>query len=251
MKNNKLFYGFALLFLAGVVFFLGSTISKKSMFSQHNSQSILQDSLAITGITTLNSGCNCDIVIIAADDERVVFYYDKKLYDNQSEVKNNELNIDFDSKKDHIISFNNNEGGIKIKVYTKGLKSISQEGIGEIVSSSLLNSDELKVKNDGVGSMDLMLNVNKLNVENSGVGSIALKGNTNNLILNNNGTGSIEANSLVSKSADVNNSGVGSVEVNATDSLSLNNSGVGGITYSGAAIITKTTSTGVGSIEKQ
>lgn len=251
MRNNKLFYGFALLFLAGVIFFLGSTISKNTPFSQNKGKTILQDSLSITGVTTVNSDCNCDIEIIPADEERVVFYYNKKSHENKTEINGSILNINFDSKKHFSFGFNSSDDNIEVKIYTKGLKEIVQEGVGDMVCNSVLNADELTLSNDGVGSMDFNLNVNKLKVSNAGVGSVALKGNSKSLFLDNTGTGSIEANTLISKSADVNNSGVGSVEVNATDSLSLSNSGVGGITYSGSAIITKTTSTGVGTIEKQ
>jgi len=253
MRNYKLFYGFALVFLAGVILFLGSTVSRSSFFNNEpHGNAVLQDSLSITGVSQLSSDCNCDIIIIPSDNERVVFYYDKKLFKNLTEVSGSKLNINFKSNKHLIFGYNSSNGNeVTIKVYTNKLNSITQDGIGTIESSGILNADEMKILNDGVGSMNLNLNVKKITVDNSGVGSIEMKGNAIHAEMNNNGTGSIDAINLVNKYAKVNNSGVGSIDVNATNSLDMSNTGVGGINYTGSAVITNINSEGIGTISKQ
>ena len=253
MKNYKLFYGFALIFLAGVILYLGSAVSRSSFFNnESHGKAVLQDSLSIAGVSQLTSDCNCDIEIIPSENERVVFYYDKKLFDNLTEVSGSNLNINFKSIKHFVLGFNSGNGGdVTVKVYTDKLNSITQDGIGTIESSGILNADEMEIVNGGVGSMTMNVNVKKLIVENSGVGSIEMKGNASHAEMDNNGTGSIDAINLVNKYAKVDNSGVGSIEVNATDSLEMSNTGVGGITYTGGAAINSINSEGVGTISKQ
>jgi hypothetical protein len=253
MRNYKLFYGFALVFLAGVILYLGSAVSRSSFFNnESHGNAVLQDSLSIAGVSQLSSDCNCDIEIIPSDNERVVFYYDKKLFENLTEVNGSNLNINFKSIKHFVFGFNSGNGGdVTVKVYTNKLNSITQDGIGSIESSGILNADEMKIVNGGVGSMEMNVNANKLTVENSGVGSIDIKGKANHAEMNNNGTGSIDGIDLINKFAKVDNSGVGSIDVNATDSLDMSNTGVGGITYTGGAVITSINSEGVGTISKQ
>ena len=253
MRNYKLFYGFALVFLGGVILFLGSTISLSSFFNnQTHSNALVEDSLSIAGVSQLSSDCNCDIEIIPSDTERIVFYYDKKLFENLTKVSGSNLNINFKSIKHFILGGNSSIGDyVTVKVYINKLNSITQSGIGSIESSGILNADKMKIVNDGIGSMAMNVNVKKLNIENSGVGSIEIKGIASHSEIDNNGTGSIDAIQLVNKYAKVDNSGVGSIEVNATDSLDMSNTGVGEITYTGAAIITKINSEGIGSISKQ
>jgi hypothetical protein len=258
MKNNKLFYGVALMFLAFVVLFLGYKISNKTSFHfgpnkvgvSFNKESTLLDSQELTEINAIASQCNCDIEIIPSEKNSVEFSYNKEHYKNNSHIEEKKLIIDFDNLHNNFLSWDN-DSEIKIKVYTNHLESIEQEGIGSIENSNVLESENISLHNDGVGSMDLHIKTDTIRINNSGVGSIAIEGNANNATLINEGTGSIDAYKLLNKIAKVSNSGVGSVEVYASESFDLSNEGVGGITYSGAGIVTNIHSEGVGSIDKK
>jgi hypothetical protein len=250
MRNNKLFYGLALIFLAIVILFIGQGISsqffKKSKSNTHASS---HESLSLTGVTSINSDCTGDIEIITSADERVEFFYDDDNYENKTKIEGNELLIDFSSINTFFFNWNSS-GDVKVKVYTKGLKSIKQSGVGDIESSNTLVSDELTLINDGVGSMDMDVNVNKLIIKNEGVGSIEISGKASHSTLLNDGTGSIDANKLTTNYANVSNDGVGDITVNASDSIDLSNTGVGDIAYKGSAKINSSISEGTGSIHK-
>ena len=258
MKNSKLFYGFALLFLAGVVLYIGSMVSNNMGFHWGKNQvglssneiPMLQDSVAIPEVVSLSSEGNCDVEIIASDENRVVFYYDKEYYNNLSKVEGKELNIDFESKK-HITFGWNNAPGIQVKVYSKSLMSISQNGVGDMSSKDTLVGNTLALDNEGIGSMQFAVLVNTIDISNGGLGSIEVSGSACQADIKNEGTGSIDAIHLMNKIAKVSNSGVGSVDVNATETLDLSNSGVGNITYTGTAVIKNMHSDGVGTISKQ
>lgn len=252
MRNNKLIYGIGLLCLAAVIFYIGADLSSTSFFRRGGkaSEANASDSLSISGIRSLSSDCDCDIEIIPSEIEKVVMYYDKKHHENKSEFVNNALQISFNSERNNFLFFEKSSK-IKIKVYCKSLKTITQSGVGDVDTKGLLTSDTLTLTNEGVGDMKLEIKTSNLTVSNVGVGDVKLKGEAMAVSLINEGTGDVDAKNLNSKTAKVINSGVGDVDVNATDTLNLSNSGVGDINYSGAAVVSSTISEGVGSIHKK
>lgn len=252
MRNNKLFYGFALIFLAGVILYIGSTLSRSSFFNKESQGiALLQDSISITGVSQLYSDGYCDIEIIPSNKEQVVFYYDKKLFRNLTEIKGSHLNINMESIKHFAFGFNNHQGDITVKVFTNQLKSITQNGVGTIQNIDTLHIENLEITNAGVGSMKMNVKVNKLIIVNSGVGSIDVNGDASHTEMNNEGTGSIKGIGLINKIAIADNSGIGSIEVHATDTLDMSNTGIGGIRYTGGAFIKNITSEGIGTISKK
>jgi hypothetical protein len=140
---------------------------------------------------------------------------------------------------------------VQAKVYCKGLKSINQQGVGDLTNKGILRSTDLTILNDGVGDIQLNVESTILHITNNGVGDIDLNGVTENSTLTNDGTGNIDAKNLISKNTSVINDGVGDIDVQASDTLRLTNSGVGDINYSGTAILASIQSDGVGKINKK
>ncbi len=206
--------------------------------------------MVIPNVSAITSECDCDIEIIPSDEDRVVYYYDKKQYQNRSEFANGELHLDFSSEKSNFL-FLGSSSGINVKVYCNKLNSITQSGVGDVKTMGQLSSDTLRISNEGVGDMNLEIKTTFLSLNNTGVGDIKLKGEAINTSISNEGTGDVEAKKLSNKTAVVNNSGVGDVNVYATDTLNLNNSGVGDINYYGAAVVSSVISEGVGKVDKK
>jgi hypothetical protein len=252
MNNNKLIYGFALLLLAAVIFYIGYDLSSGSLFRKGKNKSSITvaDSLSIPSVQSLITDCNCDIELIESDEEKVIFIYDKSEHINKTDFSNNTLNINFESKESNFLSFNHSST-VQAKVYCKGLKSINQQGVGDLTNKGIFRSTDLTILNDGVGDINLNILSTMLTITNNGVGDIELTGNAESSTLTNDGTGDINAKKLTSKNATVINDGVGDIDVQASDTLRLTNSGVGDINYSGTAILASIQSDGVGEINKK
>ena len=254
MNNPKLILGLGLVLLAGVVFFIGWDIQQRRADRYKNRQhgsgnSSKTERISLEGIQVLSSDCVADIEIIPSDSEYVEFRYDPGVFENQSKINGNQLLIDFGNESFGMFDMIDH-AEIEIKVYSKSLQEIHQQGVGSITSKGQLLADHLTVDNDGTGSMSLDVSTNTLKIVNSGVGSIELKGRAILADILNDGTGSVKMKNLALGSASVTNSGVGSVDLQASDTLDLVNDGVGSIHYSGTAYVKRSANEGVGSIEK-
>lgn len=253
MRNNKLIYGIGLLLLALVIFYIGSDLSNGSLFRKRSKESgkTITDSMMTPSLNSILSNSNCTIELIPSEEERVVYTYDNGYYQNKSQFRNGEIDIDFEHD-DFTFFHMGSIPEVNVKVYLKSINKIVQSGVGEIFTNDSLRSSQLEVTNDGVG--DIHLNVaiqGELIAENDGLGEIKLKGYCHSAKLINQGTGDIEATNLLTKIASVINDGVGDVYVTASDTLHLTNDGTGDIEYSGNGHVASMKSDGVGEIKKK
>jgi hypothetical protein len=255
MNKSKLIYGAGLIALSLAVFFIASRVHDKFHFRFTNethwghSENKSIDSMSIAGVKQLNANGTCDIVLIPSDEERVVFYYNKEEVENLSAVKDGVLNIGFNHEGGHLFSFKRT-GSILVKIYSKSIDDIEQDGVGSFTTEGVLVQENIKLSNEGVGSMELEVQAKRIDIANGGVGSIDIIGTADDASLRNEGTGSIEAKKLMLKNAKVSNQGIGSISVQASETLDMTNQGVGSIDYRGAAKIINLKSEGIGSISK-
>lgn len=254
MNNGKLIYGVGLIALALAVFFLATRVKGRFHFGDDthwgppNIKAV--DSFSISGIKQLSSEGTSNITIIPSDEERVVFYYNKDEAENLSTIKDSVLYIDFKSDGSHAFSFRKSKH-INVKVYTRSINHIEQNGVGAISGEGTLVQDNIRLSNEGVGSMEFDVQCKNIEISNGGVGSIEMKGNTENAELTNGGTGSIDAEHLSAKDVTAINQGIGSISLNASGTMDMSNQGVGSIEYSGSGNVTGKHSQGIGSIRKK
>lgn len=254
MNNSKLIYGIGLIAIAAAVFFLATRVKGKFHFGDDthwgspSAKSI--DSFSISGAKILRSQGTANIIIIPSDDERAVFYYDKKDIENLSELKDSTLYIDFKGDGPHFFSFGKSNE-ITVKIYTRSLSNIKQEGVGSMQSEGILLQENMILSNEGVGSMEFEVQCQNIDISNGGVGSIDVTGTSETAVLKNEGTGSIDAESLVAKTVRASNQGVGSISLQASESMDLTNQGIGSIEYTGEGKVLRTVSQGIGSISKK
>ena len=141
------------------------------------------------------------------------------------ESKGGSLEIDFAKK-----SINIDAHKIKIKVYT---------------------NDLIKIQNSGAAGITMeKLDTDKLKVINNGVGEIRVAGITDDAELICSGVGSIEAKDLKALNVKATVSGVGSISCYASNSLEGSVSGVGSLKYAGHPKHLEKRRTGVGSISE-
>lgn len=122
---------------------------------------------------------------------------------------------------------------VTIIVYSPTFREIENGGAAELCMDAL-KTDELEVKNSGVGAFTMNnLDARKLEVSCSGVGNIKIKGRADEAEYNCSGVGNIDAKELKAKRVDARVSGVGGIDCYASEYISGNVSGVGGLKYGG------------------
>jgi hypothetical protein len=180
MNNGKLIYGIGLIALALAVFFLATRVRGRFHFGDDTHWGppniVAVDSFSISGIKQLSSEGTSNIIIIPSDDERVVFYYNKDEVENLSTIKDSVLYINFKSDASHVFSFRKSKH-INVKVYTRSIHDIKQNGVGSISGEGTLVQDNISLHNEGVGSMEFDVLCKNIDISNGGVGSIDVKGN--------------------------------------------------------------------------
>ncbi|MDR2040641.1 MAG: DUF2807 domain-containing protein [Bacteroidales bacterium] len=203
-------------------------------------------------------------------EQRSISSFDKIDFDGvsnifllQSDIEKVEVEID-DNLQKHIHVYNNGhtlvikfadvhlEKTTKNNIYIsyKEMNQLAANGVGNVKTQNILNSEHFKLNVTGVGNVDLELNCNTLDADFDGVGNINLRGKTDHFYVKKDGVGSLNAKGLIAEFVDIHNSGVGSASVYANEELKLKNSGVGSISYSGDANIKSINSDGVGRIKK-
>lgn len=132
----------------------------------------------------------------------------------------------------------------------QNLNEIRLGGAAKISNRGTLQTDELQVRVDGAGLLDLELEVQELEVKLAGAGAVNLRGKANEQRLSLSGAGNLNALELESKDCEVDLSGFGSAQVFVTDNLKAEVSGVGGIRFKGDPRNIQREVTGLGDIER-
>lgn len=109
---------------------------------------------------------------------------------------------------------------------------------------------EVRIDNDGAGSLLMQFTGNQLDCRNSGVGLVTLTGSAENASFSNRGAGQIKAKEMKAENASVENDGVGGVDIFCSGELSVINRGLGSVRYSGAGVLKYIDSQGLGSVKK-
>ena len=112
-------------------------------------------------------------------------------------------------------------------------------------------TDLIKLENSGAASISMAsLDTDEIDVKNSGVGNITISGIADNVELICSGVGSIHAGDLKALNVNANVSGVGSIECYASESIEGKVSGIGSLNYGGHPKHKNNKRTGVGSINE-
>ena len=253
MNKGKLVLGVGLMVLAITIFVVSSSANLNvfGMDYDDDIENKITTTAAVRDIHSVKADGVVSVHINVSDSEVVRYVFDDKKFKNRSSYENGILKINFSSKRKGFNFFSYTNSGVDVFVSVKSLKHIEMDGVGSIKTSGLLETDELKLVNEGTGSMKIEVAANKIKVRNAGVGSMKIKGTADTALLANLGVGSLNSVKLVVQVLDAKNDGVGSMQVYAEKEIALRNSGVGSIRYSGDAEVTSQRSDGIGSISKR
>lgn len=126
---------------------------------------------------------------------------------------------------------------LKLIINTPSINKIVLSGASEIISDSIINTNQLYINISGTGRLQLAVETNIININISGGADMNLKGKTNQLLISITGIGKIEAEKLIAENCTLDISGYGHALLNVKNQLNMNISGYGRVTYIGEPII--------------
>ena len=135
---------------------------------------------------------------------------------------------------------------IEATITMPNINQLEINGSGKIVSSNF-SSEDLELKINGSGDMDLNTAAKEIDANINGSGNIVLQGSAQDLKLEVNGSGDFRALDMDILNAEVEISGSGDAELNVNNSLDVNIVGSGDVSYTGQPNI-KTKITGSGNV---
>jgi hypothetical protein len=127
-----------------------------------------------------------------------------------------------------------NVGNISIVLHTKRLNGIDASGTSEIVSNTIINSDEFKLNLSGASKVTLKLNTGNLSTESSGSSSINLIGQARKHDIDMSGATKLSALDFVVNDYNIESSGSSNCQINVMSTLNANTSGASEIIYKGS-----------------
>lgn len=130
------------------------------------------------------------------------------------------------------------------------LESIRLGGAAKLSNQATLKAENLRLRVEGAGVVDLGLDVGELEVRLAGAGLISLRGKANSQRLELSGAGNLSAFELESKDCNIELSGFGSAQIFVTDNLEAEVSGVGNIRFKGDPRNIRREVTGLGDIAR-
>ncbi len=151
------------------------------------------------------------------------------------EVKNEGSKLVIKMEDDINIKTKKGSKGMKVYITFKSLKSMELSTVGNVSSEKKLSFDNLDIKNNSVGSINLNLSAKTINLKNESVGTVMLSGSADEAKIKNNGVGSLKAYDFVVQKMDITNEGIGGAEVNAEKELKVKDSFLGKVSNKGNA----------------
>ena len=143
-----------------------------------------------------------------------------------------------------------NPDSITIFITTASLNYVNIAGSGGVTSKEILKANEIELKVNGSGDINLKLNASTVHAKINGSGDIRLEGKAATLIGGVNGSGDIRAGKLESTNVKVKINGSGDAKVHAVERLNAKINGSGDIRYRGDPELIESVN-GSGSIKRK
>lgn len=140
---------------------------------------------------------------------------------------------------------------MEVNVNCNGVEKLVSDGSGDMRSTNTLRFEDLTIKHDGSGDVELNLKGGDVKINHDGSGDMTLEGNVDELDLSSDGSGDFNGFNLISKEADVENDGSGDVNIHVKEVLDVTNDGSGDVNYRGNPKEMKQKNNGSGSIKNE
>lgn len=142
------------------------------------------------------------------------------------------------------------DGGIYVTVPVQEVEEVSLSGSGDVISSTVLKSENFRTRISGSGDISLNVEAETVEATLSGSGDIKLSGQTGNFEVRVSGSGDVKAYELNANNVEATISGSADVKVTANEMLYARVSGSGDIHYRGNPKKIDSKASGSGEISK-
>ena len=225
------------LLIIAIAFCIAMPVKAQDKQKIEGNGNITTKTIPVKSFNSIKASGVFELHLIQDGTESVKVIADENLHSLFS-IKNegNALVIELDKKKN--INFDS-ENRLKVYVNFKDLKEMNLSTVGNVMSDKKLKFDELALKCNSVGNVDLELNANTLRIKNNSVGNVSLRGEAESAIVKNSSVGNLSASRLIVKKMDIENSGVGNADVNVTTELKVKDNFLGKVKNKGKAPVKK------------
>lgn len=216
---------------------LFSGLSAQKQQTIEGNGNIITRNMPVKSFNSIDVSGVFELKMTQGDQESVKLEGDENLLQYIS-VQNTGSELVIDMEKLKNINFKTKKS-LQVHLTFKRLDSMEFGLVGNVVSVNALKFNDIKIKNTGVGNVDLDLTAQSIQLKNKGVGDITLKGTASNASIMSAGVGSVDAASFAVQTMNVDISGVGSAKVNAAKDVKVKSNGLGSVKNVGAAPMPK------------
>ncbi len=206
---------------------------------------IIRKEIAVSSFEKLHNHSSADVYLVA-EGSGIVIEADDNIIP-YIEVANEKGKLTIRNLKN---SWFNSKNGIKVTVPIKTLNEIANNGSGNLLAETTINSSDLVIENSGSGNARLPIQAQNLHMTQTGSGNVSLSGKAESITITLRGSGNLNATACSSKTAHVKVSGSGNADIQCTDSLTATVTGSGNITYKGSPNVVKSVS-GSGNVQSK
>lgn len=210
------------------------------------SENSISDNREIEGTRKLKVSGIFNLYLSQGDQPLLRIEGDEEMTQKLKVTQNGEwLELDFEKVNENFFKRNS-----KVDVYLtlSELEEFVFDGVGNIKTEGPLTVEDISIRGDGVGNLNLELQANTIKAVFSMLGNINLSGTVNSIGLSNDGLGNVDASGLIAQTMNLKSSGIGRVAVHCEGDLSIIVDGIGTVSYTGNPNVTKEEINGIGKV---
>ncbi|WP_026952487.1 head GIN domain-containing protein [Algoriphagus mannitolivorans] len=201
----------------------------------------------ISGVARLKISGVINLTLIQSDNESISIEGSEELSERfKITQQGDQLELELKDVKGNFFK----DKSLDVTLQIADLKELEFEGVGNIKTQSAFNVDQISIRGEGVGNINLELNANRIDADLDLMGNMNLKGKSDRFNLDNEGIGNIDASGLIAQNVDLRSSGIGRVAVHCEGELSLEVSGIGEVKYTGYPKVIKEDVSGIGKVSR-
>lgn len=238
MKTN---YAILILLLAAILQSCNANFNSKS-------ENQVIDEQAVDGASKLKISGIFNLYLSQGDQPNLKIEGDEELVQKLKVTQDGEwLELDFEKVNENFFKKNS-----KLNVYLtlSELEEFVFDGVGNIKTEGTLEVEDISIRGDGVGNLNLELQANTIKAVFSMLGNINLSGSVNSIALSNDGLGNVDASGLIAQNMNLKSSGIGRVAVHCEGDLSIIVDGIGTVSYEGNPNVIKEEINGIGKVTR-
>jgi hypothetical protein len=231
-----------------LVLLLALIVQSCTLNFNRKSEDSISDSRDIDGTSKLKVSGIFNLYLSQGDKPSLRIEGDEELTKKLKVTQKGDwLELDFEKVNENFFKRNS-----KVDVYLtlSQLDEFVFDGVGNIKTETPLEVDDIIIKGDGVGNLNLELQANTIKAVFSMLGNINLKGRVNAIGLSNDGLGNVDASDLIAQNMNLKTSGIGRVAVHCEGDLSIIVDGIGAVSYTGNPNVIEENINGIGKVTR-